>query len=177
MDWFHKLTDLLSYNRYTALAAMLAVVAIIPACWDPTGTSPVTGAATSALVLGKEEAEVKIKLKAELDKAVKTKEAAANALQVEFTQRVAQINDTFDAIVIDTEAKAKVMEEGFKAANAQIDAKVQSIQTWVDISNQIVGMVAPGIAPIWATGATLLVAGLGLDNRRKDKKIAAAPTT
>jgi hypothetical protein len=174
MDIIHIITNWLDHNRYTAIASLLAVIITLPACVQMRGTSPVTGKEESALVLEKEEAQVKAELKARVDKAEKAKATSAAQLRAEFEQRAAAINAAHEEEIIDIGLETEKYAAGFQVAQEQIEAQASKWEWALDASNTVVGIVAPQLAPVWATATTLIAGGLFGDNRRKNQKLKEA---
>ena len=175
-DWFHKLTDLISYNRYAVIATLVAAAFIgLSSCESLySEKSPQSGKPLTRTQLV-DEANQRIK-----NEQFKLENAKKDA-QAKVAQIALDLEKTSSATALEVEA----IQTSYQTVVDKIDARQEFIGKAFAWVNSLMGTASTTLGPagtaIWAGAATLLAGGLGLDNRRKDKVIAGTapqpPTT
>lgn len=166
-DWFHWLTDLLSYNRYAVIATLAAAVFVgLTSCEAfTTEKSPQSGKPLTREQLVDEASQ---RIKNEQFKLDNAKKSAA--------QQVAQITLELEKLSGQSALEVDSIRTTYQTTIDKLDARQEFIGKAFSWVNGLVGSASSTLGPagstIWAGAATLLAAGLGLDNRRKDKVIA-----
>lgn len=179
-DVFHKLTNFVSYNRWATLGILLGVaLSAVTAC-QPKAADPVSGAKMTASELEASEAGFRAKLKREQDAA-----AAEYRLQVKVVQQTTE--NELEKLAAKFSVTSQERADALESTTAQFDAAHDHIAQQAEFIGSAVNVVREGLNTINpALGASLAglfglaTVGLGLDNRRKDRKITQlreTPTT
>ncbi len=194
MDWIHKFTNWLSYNRYFALAIFVATVfLVLPAC-EFTATSPKDGSKkTESALITDLEAEA-ARVKSALASAEATKNKALTDAQRRRDSELRRIAEDYESTMADlTLAYQQLYNDestnlaGFTSqtedALAEIASKKELLGGAFKLVDGVVKTAATAAGPellgLWMGASTLIAAGLFGDNRRKNRKIEQLqhPTT
>lgn len=187
MDWIHKFTNWLSYNRYLALAVIVAsVFLVLPAC-EFTATSPKDGSkkTENALLTDLQSETQRIKAKLQdaermRDKAVadaeRRRDSELRRIAEEYESSVADLTIEYQQLYSDESNNLSSFTEQTQDALAEIEGKKELLGgafKLVDGMVKTLGVAAgPEVLGLWSGASTLIAAGLFGDNRRKNKKIA-----
>lgn len=171
MDLFHRFTNWLSYNRWTALGLVLGVALVGLASCQFKATDPVSHQAATASELEANQASHTDQLRRDQDKAKADYDIQVKVLQDTTAAELLKLQAKFAASTDQRMADAKKLEADYAEAQRTIADKQAVAAGVLTFVQNTLGAVNPGLAAGLAGLFALTTAGLGLDNRRKDGRI------
>lgn len=172
-DWFHKVTNWVSYNRGLFFGLLLGLGLLGLVSCESKNEDPVTGKPMTADQLVVSEEAYARRLKAEQEAAAKDAAARIDALR-----RATELQIT--AITAEFELGTRQRQDTAEEFAGRFDLAHESIEKQNALKGTLFTLVREGLSkadPALATGVAgllgLVTVGLGFDNRRKDRKIKA----
>lgn len=170
-DLFHKVTNWLSYNRWTALGIVLGAVLLGVTACQPKAADPVSGQRMTAGELEGSEAAFKAKLKREQDAAAADYRLQVKVLQQTTENELTKLSTKFEVTSQERADSLVATVAQFESAHENIARMNQMIGSVVGLVREGINTVNPALGTSLAALFGLATAGLVADNRRKDRKI------
>lgn len=161
-DYIHQLLKWISYNRFLAGAAALAISLGVVACAPTSAPSPITGELMTATELVGEYNREVVQLQTRADALVASQAAIAAELEA-ITAEAGALDEDYTAAIED--------------ANQRAQSRIQALVGGLGALGTAVPELAPiteRVAPIVPWAASLLGIGAVADNRRKNRIIKQA---
>lgn len=171
-DLLHRFLNWVSYNRYTALAAIVAVAAVTLAGCQFKAADPVTGQRMTAQEL--QDAQAKQHAAAIVDQARAQKDfdSAGKAAKAAFDKALQDAGDKFDIGTQERSNRIADADRAYTTAQDDIARKNAMVGGVLNLVQTALSAAPPSLLGGFALGGVALALGQFGDRKRKDAVIA-----
>ena len=168
-----KVLKSINHNRYTVVAGVVAsAIAVVSGCSGLLkAESPTTGERVTEPELDRQEREAAAELLREARLDDVRLQAEIGAIQADAERRVEDLLEQAGVGELAREQQAERLTEQFASARARLADRTDAFARAMFTVRDTVGVINPAAGSIVGAIAGVVLAGVGIDNRRKDRVI------